>query len=134
MQHPVLAARMPIDLLPDDTPEGPCALIAITDAMSVGTCRPTASAPRWSITETPSLRHLGCIAAQLADMPLDETAVLEPLLNDTLYKLRPPRSSRCEFALNAQARDGGSIQQPQTPGGAAGTERKAQNDPKVSDS
>lgn len=35
IQHPVWAARLPIDLLPHDTPEG-LALIAMTDAMSVG--------------------------------------------------------------------------------------------------
>jgi DNA primase len=35
IQHPVWAARLPIDLLPDDSPEG-LALRAIVDALSVG--------------------------------------------------------------------------------------------------
>lgn len=106
MQHPVLAARMPIDLLPDDTPEGR-ALIAITDAMSVGDL-PThgIGALLEHYRDTPHSATLGRIAAQLADMPLDET-VLEPLLNDTLYKLEATQVEQEFLALNAQARDGG---------------------------
>jgi len=106
VQHPVLAARMPIDLLPHDTPEGR-ALIAITDAMSVGDL-PThgIGALLEHYRDTPHATTLGRIAAQLADMPLDET-VLEPLLNDTLYKLEATQVEQEFLALNAQAREGG---------------------------
>ncbi len=104
IQHPVWAARLPIDLLPDDTPEGQ-ALIAMTDAMSVGEL-PThgVGALLEHYRDTPHAHVLGRISSQLADTPLDET-MLEPQFNDTLYKLESVLVEKEITSLYTRARE-----------------------------
>ena len=106
VQHPAWAARLPIDLLPHDTPEGQ-ALIAITDAISVGDL-PThgVGALLEHYRDTPHAPILSRISGQLADTPLDD-AVLEPHFNDTLYKLESNLIEKEIHALNARARESG---------------------------
>jgi len=106
IQHPVWAARLPIDLLPHDTPEG-LALIAMTDAMSVGDL-PTngLGALLEHYRDTPHAPVLSRISGQLADTPLDE-AMLEPQFNDTLYKLESNLVEKEINTLNARARESG---------------------------
>ncbi|MBK6654688.1 DNA primase [Zoogloea sp.] len=106
IQHPVWTARLPIDLLPHDTPEG-LALIAMTDAMSVGEL-PThgVGALLEHYRDTPHAPVLARISGQLADAPLDE-AMLEPQFNDTLYKLESVLVEKEITALNTRARESG---------------------------
>jgi DNA primase len=99
IQHPLWAARLPIDLLPHDTPEGR-ALIALTDAMSIGEL-PThgIGALLEHYRETPHAEILARMAGLLADTPFED-ASLEPLFNDTVNKLEvrrcQPRDRRPE--------------------------------------
>ncbi|MDD3354533.1 DNA primase [Zoogloea sp.] len=106
VQHPVWAARLPIDLLPDDTPEGR-ALIAITDAMSVGDL-PThgIGALLEHYRDTPHAPLLARVAGQLADTPFDD-GTLELLFNDTLNKLEADAISRNIDRLTAREREHG---------------------------
>ena len=106
IQHPVWAARLPIDLLPDDSPEG-LALRAIVDALSVGDL-PThgIGALLEHYRGSPHAEAIDRMAGQLADSPFDE-ATIEPLLNDTLKKLEADAVSREIDALNAQERERG---------------------------
>ncbi|MBS0346879.1 MAG: DNA primase [Proteobacteria bacterium] len=106
VQHPLWAARLPIDLLPDDTPEGR-ALIAITDAMSVGDL-PThgIGALLEHYRDTPHAELLARIAGQLADTAFDE-ATIEPLFNDTIQKLEADAISHQIETLTARDRESG---------------------------
>ncbi|MCK6375293.1 MAG: DNA primase [Zoogloea sp.] len=104
VQHPVWAARLPIDLLPSDTPEG-LALIAIVDAMSVGDL-PThgLGALIEHYRDTPHAAALSRAAGQLADETIDDTTI-ERLFNDTLYKLEADLIEKEIVGLNARARE-----------------------------
>ncbi len=106
IQHPVWAARLPIDLLPDDSPEG-LALRAIVDALSVGDL-PThgIGALLEHYRGSPHAEAIDRMAGQLADSPFDE-ATIEPLLNDTLKKLEADAVSREIDALTARERENG---------------------------
>ena len=106
VQHPLWAARLPIDLLPDDTPEGR-ALIAITDAMSVGDL-PThgIGALLEHYRDTPHAELLAKIAGQLADTSFDDTTI-EPLFNDTIQKLEADAISHQIESLTARDRESG---------------------------
>ena len=106
VQHPVWAARLPIDLLPDDTPEG-CALIALTDAMSVGDL-PThgVGALLEHYRDTPHAEILARMAGQLADNAFEDASI-EPLFNDTLKKLEADAVSREIDTLTAREREYG---------------------------
>jgi DNA primase len=106
VQHPVWAARLPIDLLSDHSPEGR-ALIAITDAMSVGDL-PTqgVGALLEHYRDTPHAPILAKIAGQLEETPLDE-AMIEPQFNDTLYKLEANIIEKEISSLNTKAREDG---------------------------
>ena len=106
IQHPVWAARLPIDLLPDDNPEG-LALRAIVDALSVGDL-PThgIGALLEHYRGSPHAEAIDRMAGQLADSPFDE-ATIEPLLNDTLKKLEADAVSREIDALTARERENG---------------------------
>jgi DNA primase len=106
VQHPVWAARLPIDLLSDHSPEGR-ALIAITDAMSVGDL-PTqgVGALLEHYRDTPHAPILAKIAGQLEETPLDE-AMIEPQFNDTLYKLEANIIEKEISSLNTKARENG---------------------------
>ncbi|WP_374263852.1 DNA primase [Zoogloea sp.] len=106
VQHPVWAARLPIDLLPADTPEG-LALIAIVDAMSVGDL-PThgIGALLEHYRESPHAAAIARCAGQLADSAFDEAAI-EHLFNDTLKKLEADAVSREIEILTARERENG---------------------------
>jgi len=106
IQHPVWAARLPIDLLPDDSHEG-LALRAIVDALSVGDL-PThgIGALLEHYRGSPHAEAIDRMAGQLADSPFDE-ATIEPLLNDTLKKLEADAVSREIDALNTRERENG---------------------------
>ena len=106
VQHPVWAARLPIDLLSDHSPEGR-ALIAITDAMSVGDL-PTqgVGALLEHYRDTPHADLLARMAGQLADSAFDD-AQIEPLFNDTLNKLEADAISRQIDVLTARERESG---------------------------
>ncbi|HQE40996.1 MAG TPA: DNA primase, partial [Zoogloea sp.] len=106
VQHPIWAARLPIDLLPDDTPEG-CALIALTDAMSVGDL-PThgIGALLEHYRDTPHAEILARMAGQLADNAFEDASI-EPLFNDTLKKLEADAVSREIDTLTAREREYG---------------------------
>ena len=106
IQHPVWAARLPIDLLPDDSPEGR-ALRAIVDAMSVGEL-PThgIGALLEHYRGSPHVEAIDRMAGQLADTPFDEVTI-EPLLNDTLKKLEADAVTREIDALTARERENG---------------------------
>jgi len=106
VQHPMWAARLPIDLLSDHSPEGR-ALIAITDAMSVGDL-PTqgVGALLEHYRDTPHADLLARMAGQLADSAFDD-AQIEPLFNDTLNKLEADAISRQIDALTARERESG---------------------------
>ena len=106
IQHPVWAARLPIDLLPDDSPEG-LALRAIVDALSVGDL-PTqgVGALLEHYRGSPHAEAIDRMAGQLADRPFDE-ATIEPLLNDTLKKLEADAVSREIDTLTVRERENG---------------------------
>ena len=106
VQHPLWAARLPIDLLPHDTPEGR-ALIALTDAMSIGEL-PThgIGALLEHYRETPHAEILARMAGLLADTTFEDASI-EPLFNDTVKKLEADAVSREIDALNARERESG---------------------------
>ncbi|HMV94474.1 MAG TPA: DNA primase, partial [Thauera aminoaromatica] len=88
MQHPTWAARMPVGLVPDDSPEG-LALIAIIDLCSLGEPIPSGGlgALIERFRETPHAETLSRVAAELVEAEFDE-AVVETLFEDALRKLQ----------------------------------------------
>ncbi|MBP8217211.1 MAG: DNA primase [Thauera sp.] len=87
LQHPTWAARLPVALIPDDSPEG-LALIAIIDLLSLGEPVPAGGlgALIERFRDTPHGETLSRVAAELVDAEFDE-AVVETLFDDTLRKL-----------------------------------------------
>ncbi len=87
LQHPTWAARLPVDLVPDDSPEG-LALIAIIDLLSLGEPVPAGGlgALIERFRDTPHGETLSRVAAELVDAEFDE-AVVETLFDDALRKL-----------------------------------------------
>lgn len=106
VQHPTWTARLPIDLLPDDTPEGRT-LIALVDAMSVGEL-PThgIGALLEHYRDTPHAPLLARAAGQLEEDAFEEGAI-EHLFNDTLKKLETDAVSHQIDALTARDREEG---------------------------
>ncbi len=106
LQHPVWAARVPVDLVPADGAEG-SALIAIIDLLSLG--EPLPAAGLGSLIErfrdTPHYDTLARVAAELVDAEFDE-AVVEVLLDDSLRKLHADSVGVEIEALLQQAREG----------------------------
>jgi len=88
MQHPTWAARLPVALIPDDSPEG-LALIAIIDLLSLGEAIPAGGlgALIERFRDTPHGDTLARVAAELVDAEFDE-AVVETLFEDALRKLQ----------------------------------------------
>jgi DNA primase len=88
MQHPSWAARLPVALVPDDSPEG-LALIAIIDLLSLGESIPAngLGALIERFRDTPHSETLSRMAAELVEAEFDE-AVVETLFDDTLRKLQ----------------------------------------------
>lgn len=87
LQHPTWAARMPVDLIPSDSPEG-LALIAIIDLLSLGEPIPAGGlgALIERFRDTPHGETMSRVAAELVDAEFDE-AVVEILFEDSLRKL-----------------------------------------------
>ena len=87
LQHPTWAARLPVDLIPGDSPEG-LALIAIIDLISLGEPVPAGGlgALIERFRDTPHGETLSRVAAELVDAEFDE-AVVETLFDDALRKL-----------------------------------------------
>jgi len=106
IQHPIWAARVPVALLPEDTPEGR-ALISLVDAVDVGDL-PGAGGLGMVLEHfrhTPHAATLAHQAAEALEGEFDEE-VVEVLLQDTLDKLRQTHL-RQEFAvLTDKARTG----------------------------
>ena len=107
MQHPTWAARMPVGLVPDDSPEG-LALIAIIDLFSLGEPIPAGGlgALIERFRETPHADTLSRVAAELVEAEFDE-AVVETLFEDALRKLQVDGIGREIAALLQQDREQG---------------------------
>lgn len=87
VHHPNWAARLPVDLIPADNPEGR-ALIAIIDLVSLGEPLPSGGlgALIERFRDTPHGETLAHIAIELIDTEFDEN-VVEILFEDALRKL-----------------------------------------------
>jgi DNA primase len=104
LQHPALAARLPINLIPDDTFEGR-ALIAIIDIAESGEAVISLGALSERFRGTPHGETLDRIAASLIDTEFAPSAV-EPLVEDTLLKLQADIIGKEIAELEEQARTG----------------------------
>ncbi len=87
LQHPHWAARIPVDLLPNDSDEGR-ALIAIVDLISLGEPIPAGGlgALIERFRETPHGETLARVASEQIDTEFDEN-IVETLFEDALRKL-----------------------------------------------
>ncbi len=106
LQHPNWAARLPVDLLPDDSDEGR-ALIAIVDLVSLGEPFPAGGLGGLveRFRDTPHGDTLARVAGELVDTEFDE-AVVEVLLEDTLRKLHADTVTREIATLLAKSKEG----------------------------
>ncbi|MHB1374670.1 MAG: DNA primase, partial [Thauera sp.] len=107
LQHPTWAARLPVDLVPGDSPEG-LALIAIIDLLSLGEPVPAGGlgALIERFRDTPHGDTLSRVAAELVDAEFDE-AVVETLFDDALRKLHADSVGNEIAALLQQDREQG---------------------------
>lgn len=107
MQHPIWAARMPVDLVPPNSPEG-LAVIAIIDLMSLGEPIPAGGlgALIERFRDTPHGETLSRVAAELVDAEFDE-AIVEVLFEDSLRKLHADSLAVDIAALLQQDREHG---------------------------
>ena len=107
LHHPTWAARLPVDLVPDESAEGR-ALIAIVDVMSTGDLVTHAGlgALVEQFRESPHADTIARIAGELVDAEFDES-VIETLFEDTLRKLHADTIAREIAALTARERDSG---------------------------
>lgn len=87
MHHPAWATRLPVDLVPAESPEGR-ALIAIIDMLSLGEPIPAGGlgALIERFRDTPHAETLARVAGEMVDEEFDDT-VIETLFDDTLRKL-----------------------------------------------
>jgi DNA primase len=104
LQHPALAARLPVSLIPDDTFEGRT-LIAIIDLAESGEAVISLGALSERFRGTPHGETLDRIATHLIDTEFDPS-VVEPLFEDTLLKLQTGIIAREIAELEEQARAG----------------------------
>ncbi|MDR2690271.1 MAG: DNA primase [Azoarcus sp.] len=102
LQHPNLAARLPIGLIPDDSAEGR-ALIAIIDLVDLGEAPGGLGALTERFRDTPHGEILAQVGASLIDTEFD-AAVVEPLFEDTLKKLQADTVDQEIARLTEQAR------------------------------
>ncbi|MDY0072686.1 MAG: DNA primase [Thauera sp.] len=88
MQHPTLAIRLPIELVPDHSAEG-LALVALIDHFSLGDSMPASGLGGLieKFRDTPHAPTLARVAAALVDSEFDET-VVDTLFEDSLAKLQ----------------------------------------------
>ncbi|MDR2015619.1 MAG: DNA primase [Azoarcus sp.] len=104
LQHPTLAARLPVSLIPDDTDEGRV-LIAIIDLTESGESVISLGALSERFRGTPHGETLERIAPGLNDTEFEPSAV-EPLFEDTLLKLQAGIITKEIAELEEQARTG----------------------------
>ena len=107
LQHPALAARLPIDLVPTMNAEGE-ALVAIIDATNTGDLAANVGlgALVERFRETPHGETLAKTAGELVDAEFDD-AVVEVLFEDTLRKLHADAIAREIAGLTARERESG---------------------------
>ncbi|MCL2643905.1 MAG: DNA primase, partial [Betaproteobacteria bacterium] len=104
LQHPALAARLPIDLIPNNTDEGR-ALIAIIDLVELGEPITGLAALCERFRDTPHGETLNRIAVDPIETEFAPSAV-EPQFQDTLHKLQADVIAREIAELTEQARTG----------------------------
>ena len=104
LQHPTLAARLPINLIPDDTDEGR-ALIAIVDLVELGEAVTGLGALCERFRGTPHGETLSRIGVSLIETEFAPSAV-ETLFGDTLLKLQADLIAKEIAELTEQARAG----------------------------
>jgi len=94
LQHPERAARLPIDLIPDDSAEGR-AMIAIIDLVSLGEPVPAGGlgALIERFRDTPHEETLSRLGTEQDESEFDES-VIEILFEDTLRKLQSDAIAR----------------------------------------
>ncbi|MDD2873470.1 MAG: DNA primase [Azoarcus sp.] len=94
LQHPERAARLPIDLIPDDSAEGR-AMIAIIDLVSLGEPVPAGGlgALIERFRDTPHEETLARLGTEQDESEFDES-VIEILFEDTLRKLQSDAIAR----------------------------------------
>ncbi|MDR2093304.1 MAG: DNA primase [Azoarcus sp.] len=102
LQHPALAARLPVGLIPDDTAEGR-ALIAIVDLVDLGEPVAGLGALVERFRDTPHGDTLARVGAELIDTEFDP-AVIETLFEDGLRKLSADAITQEISQLMEQAR------------------------------
>lgn len=107
VHHPALAARLPADLLPAETPESR-ALVAIVDLVSLGEPLPAGGVGGLieRFRDTPHAETLSRVAAELIDTEFDDSAI-ETLFEDALRKLGADAVTREIDALLALEREQG---------------------------
>jgi len=107
LQHPTWAARLPVDLLPNDNAEGR-ALIAIVDLVSLGEPIPAGGlgALIERFRETPHSETFARVASEQVETEFDE-AIVETLFEDTLRKLHADTVKREIAELENRIREGG---------------------------
>lgn len=107
LQHPTWAARLPVSLVPDSSPEG-LALIAIIDMLSLGEPIPAGGlgALIERFRDTPHAETLSRVAAELVESEFDE-AVVETLFEDALRKLHADSVGNEIAALLQRDRESG---------------------------
>ncbi|MDT3670721.1 MAG: DNA primase [Aromatoleum sp.] len=107
LQHPVLAARLPVDLVPATNPEGE-ALVAIIDATSTGDLPANAGlgALVERFRETAHGEVLARCAGELVEAEFDDD-IVETLFEDALRKLHADAIAREIEELTARERETG---------------------------
>ncbi|WP_332671537.1 DNA primase [Aromatoleum sp.] len=107
LQHPALAARLPVDLVPATNPEGE-ALVAIVDATSTGDLPPNAGlgALVERFRETAHGQVLARCAGELVEAEFDDD-IVETLFEDALRKLHADAIAREIEELTAREREAG---------------------------
>ncbi len=107
LHHPAWIARIPIDLIPDHSPEG-AALVAIIDATSIGDIDPNCGlgALVERFRDTPHADALSGIAGELVGADYDES-VVETLFEDTLRKLQVDSIEQEIMTLTRKEREAG---------------------------
>lgn len=107
LQHPAWIARLPVDLIPPDEPDGK-ALVALIDATSVGELELSGGAGALveHFRDTPCATTLNAAAADLVFSDYDES-VIETLFEDTLRRMHAIAIDREIASLTQQERAGG---------------------------
>ncbi|HJV26332.1 MAG TPA: DNA primase [Aromatoleum sp.] len=107
LHHPTWAARLPVDLVPDDT-AGAKALVAIIDTMSTGDLVTNGGlgALVEQFRDTPHSETIARVAGELVDAEFDE-AVIETIFEDTLRKLHADAIAREIGELTLRERSSG---------------------------